>query len=280
MAARRRVSAQARDRYALIGCPVGHSISPQIHARFAAQTGEAVCYELLEAPRDGFADAVERFAAGGGRGLNVTLPFKHQAYRLADEVSARAQAAGAVNTLVLRPGREILGDNTDGAGFIRDLRVHCKLEPQGRDILLLGAGGAARGIVPPLMESGAASLVIANRDPERARALQRLFGALGDVTVCTLDELGGRRFDGIVNATSASLAGAVPALPESVEAGWGYDLAYAASGATAFVRWLRERGVERAFDGLGMLVEQAAESFLLWRGVRPATAAVLRELRE
>ncbi|MDD9869029.1 MAG: shikimate dehydrogenase [Gammaproteobacteria bacterium] len=303
-------AARAADRYALIGCPVEHSISPQIHARFAAQTGEAVRYELLEAPRDGFADAVRRFAGDGGKGLNVTLPFKEEARRLADDVSARAQAAGAVNTLVLRAARgggagdgnhnnadgsannrndadaggnaafTLYGDNTDGAGFIRDLRVNCKLQPEGRAILLLGAGGAARGIIPPLMESGAASLVIANRGVERARTLERLFAPLGDVTACALDELGGRRFDGIVNATSASLAGEVPALPNAPGAAWGYDLAYDATGDTAFVRWLRAHGVEHAFDGLGMLVEQAAESFLLWRGVRPQTAAIIRALRE
>lgn len=311
-------AARGAHRYALIGCPVGHSISPQIHARFAAQTGEAVRYELLEAPRDGFADAVRRFAGDGGRGLNVTLPFKEEARQLADDVSARAAAAGAVNTLVLRAVRggdtvntdngdidsnggfgdntggsrfpvhgdaggdvfTLYGDNTDGAGFIRDLRVNCKLQTQGRAILLLGAGGAARGIIPPLMESGAASLVIANRGVERARALERLFAPLGDVTACAPGELGGRRFDGIVNATSASLAGEVPALPGAGGAVWGYDLAYDTTGDTAFVRWLRAHGVEQAFDGLGMLVEQAAESFLLWRGVRPQTAAVIRELRE
>lgn len=343
-------AARGAHRYALIGCPVEHSISPQIHARFAAQTGEAVCYELLEAPRDGFADAVRRFAGDGGRGLNVTLPFKEEARRLADDVSARAAAAGAVNTLVFRAVRggdgsadnsadnsggsgagnaggdadnragggddsdgnanagnadnrggnagsggdsdnrsgdagsggafTLYGDNTDGAGFIRDLRVNCKLQTEGRAILLLGAGGAARGIIPPLMESGVASLVIANRGVERARALQRLFAPLGDVTACAPDELGGRRFDGIVNATSASLAGEVPALPGAAGAAWGYDLAYDAAGDTAFVRWLRAHGVEQAFDGLGMLVEQAAESFLLWRGVRPQTTAVIRELRE
>lgn len=323
-------TARGADRYALIGCPVGHSISPQIHAHFAAQTGEAVRYELLEAPRDGFADAVRRFAGDGGSGLNVTLPFKEEARRLADDVSARAAAAGAVNTLMLRAVRgggdgsadncnhanaggagnrggggdnrnntdaggggdncggsgsntaafTLYGDNTDGAGFIRDLRVNCKLQTQGRAILLLGAGGAARGIIPPLMESGAASLVIANRGVERARALQRLFAPLGDVTACAPGELGGRRFDGIVNATSASLAGEVPALPGAGGAVWGYDLAYDTAGDTAFVRWLRAHGVEQAFDGLGMLVEQAAESFLLWRGVRPQTAAVIRALRE
>lgn len=309
-------AARGAGRYALIGCPVEHSISPQIHARFAAQTGEAVRYELLEAPRDGFADAVRRFAGDGGSGLNVTLPFKEEARRLADDVSARAAAAGAVNTLMLRAVRgggdgsadncnhanaggdtgsadnrdggsgsntaafTLYGDNTDGAGFIRDLRSNCKLPTQGRAILLLGAGGAARGIIPPLMESGAASLVIANRGVERARALQRLFAPLGDVTACAPGELGGRRFDGIVNATSASLAGEVPALPGTGGAVWGYDLAYDTAGDTAFVRWLRAHGVEQAFDGLGMLVEQAAESFLLWRGVRPQTAAVIRALRE
>lgn len=304
-------TARGAGRYALIGCPVEHSISPQIHARFAAQTGEAVRYELLEAPRDGFADAVRRFAGDGGSGLNVTLPFKEEARRLADDVSARAAAAGAVNTLMLRAVRggatggntdnggidtgsrrspvhgsadntvfTLYGDNTDGAGFIRDLRVNCKLQTQGRAILLLGAGGAARGIIPPLMESGAASLVIANRGVERARALERLFAPLGDVTACAPGELGGRRFDGIVNATSASLAGEVPALPGTGGAVWGYDLAYDTAGDTAFVRWLRAHGVEQAFDGLGMLVEQAAESFLLWRGVRPQTAAVIRALRE
>ena len=273
------MNAAAADRYALIGHPVKHSISPRIHARFAEQTGEAVAYELMEAPRDGFGAALARFAAEGGRGLNVTLPFKEEAFRIAGAASARARAAGAVNTLALRPDGEIYGDNTDGAGLIRDLHVNCGLETKGRDILVLGAGGAARGIIPPLLESGVASVVIANRTLERARTLERLFGSAGVASSCAFDELAGRRFDGIVNATSASLAGETPALPESVEAEWGYDLAYAEDGATAFVRWLERRGVRRAFDGFGMLVEQAAESFFLWRGVRPRTTPIIRELR-
>ena len=273
------MNAPTADRYALIGRPVAHSVSPAIHARFAAQTGEAVAYELLEAPRDGFAAAVARFVAEGGRGLNVTLPFKEEAHRLADTASARARAAGAVNTLAIRAGGGIYGDNTDGAGLLRDLRANCGLETKGRDVLVLGAGGAARGIIPPLLESGVASLVIANRSVERARALERRFASAGIVTACAFSALAGRRFDGVVNATSASLAGEVPALPESVATEWGYDLAYAKLGATAFVRWLQRRGVRCAFDGLGMLVEQAAESFFLWRGVRPQTAPVIRELR-
>ena len=273
------MNAPAADRYALIGHPVTHSLSPRIHARFAEQTGEAVAYELIEAPRAGFAGALARFIAEGGRGLNVTLPFKEEAHRRATSVSARARAAGAVNTLAMRPGGEIYGDNTDGAGFIRDLHANCGLQTRGRDVLVLGAGGAARGIVPPLLESGVASIVIANRTVERALSLERLFGSAGGVSSCAFDELAGRRFHGIVNATSASLAGEAPALPESVEAEWGYDLAYAKAGATAFVRWLERRGVRRAFDGLGMLVEQAAESFFLWRGVRPQTTPVIRELR-
>ena len=273
------MNAEAADRYALIGCPVKHSISPRIHARFAEQTGEAVAYELLEAPRDGFGAALARFVAEGGRGLNVTLPFKEEAYRLAGAASARARAAGAVNTLVIRAGGDLYGDNTDGAGLVRDLRANCGLETKGRDVLVLGAGGAARGVIVPLLESGVASLVVANRTVERARALERAFASAGAVTACALGELAGRRFGAVVNATSASLAGEVPAVPESVEVEWGYDLAYAEDGATAFVRWLKQRGVRRAFDGLGMLVEQAAESFFLWRGVRPQTVPLIDELR-
>ncbi len=273
------MNATAVDRYALVGCPVGHSLSPGIHARFAEQTGEAVAYELLEAPRDGFAAALARFVADGGRGLNVTLPFKEEAHRLASAASARARAAGAVNTLVVRANGDLYGDNTDGAGLLRDLHANCGLETSGRDVLVLGAGGAARGIILPLLESGVASLVIANRTVERARSLERLFGSAGAVAACAPGDLDGRRFHGIVNATSASLAGEVPPLPESVEAKWGYDLAYTEDGATAFVRWLEKKGVRRAFDGFGMLVEQAAESFYLWRGVRPQTAPVIRELR-
>ncbi len=263
------------DRYALIGNPVAHSISPRIHARFAEQTGEDITYELILAPRDGFADAVAAFANDGGKGMNVTLPFKGEACRLADELGAQAAAAEAANTLVFRADGTTYADNTDGAGLLDDLRrLGCAVA--GRSLLIVGAGGAGRGIVPALLEARPRALVIANRTHPRAQTLAERFARLGPVAACPLGELTQRRFDGVINATSASLDGAVPDLPDALadHLGWGYDLAYAGD-ATPFMRWLTAHGVTAAYDGTGMLVAQAAASFYLWRGVRPEVEDVL-----
>jgi shikimate dehydrogenase len=262
------------DRYAVIGHPVAHSKSPWIHAQFARATGEELEYGAIDAPPEGFAREVERFRAAGGKGLNVTLPFKTEAFRWCAEASARAAAAQAVNTLVLDRARAF-GDNTDGVGLVRDLTVNLGRRLAGSRVLLLGAGGAAQGVLGPLAQSGIAALVVANRTVSRAQALAaRVPGA----AACGFDGLAGRAFDVVVNATSAGLAGELPLLPRRLfaDGALAYDMVYGR--ATEFLAMARAAGAETA-DGLGMLVEQAAESFLVWRGVRPETRAVLAALR-
>ena len=266
------------DRYAVIGHGIGHSRSPRIHALFAAQTGQALEYGLLDVPADGFAAAVRSFVAAGGQGLNVTVPFKEAAAALADALTPRAQQAGAVNTLARRADGSLLGDNTDGAGLIRDLAANLGCTLRGARVLLLGAGGAARGIIAPLLAAGVVELAIANRNPARAAALAREFAALGPVQALSAAAIAGPAappYDLVLNATSASLRGELPAVPTGAVAAQTlcYDLAYGTT-ETAFQRWARDAGAARTAMGLGMLVEQAAESFLLWRGVRPETAAV------
>jgi shikimate dehydrogenase len=264
------------DRYAVIGNPVAHSKSPWIHAEFARATGQDIEYGRIEAPIDGFERAVEDFRAAGGRGANVTLPFKQQAFRYCRASSERAQAAQAVNTLIFERDR-VRGDNTDGVGLVRDLSVNLGRRIAGSRILLMGAGGAAQGVLAPLAHAGAARIVIANRTVARAEALAaRLVGFT--VTACGYESLPGESFDLVINATSAGLEGAAPPLPEGVFArdGLAYDMVYGRE--TRFLAMARAAGAE-ACDGAGMLVEQAAESFFLWRGVRPETGAVLATLR-
>jgi len=276
------------DRYAVIGNPVTHSKSPWIHTRFALQTGEPIVYTALTAPLDGFAQAVAAFRHGGGKGANVTLPFKEEACRLAQRLSARAEAAQAVNTLAFS-GTDIFGDNTDGYGLTQDLATNLGFSIAGRRVLLLGAGGAACGILMPLVEAGPGALTIVNRTVEKARALvERVSSIAIGETGCAVDaglrasayrDLGGERFDLIINATSAGLTDTPLDLPPDVfaSAELAYDLMYGRD--TAFMRQARAGGAGRVVDGLGMLVEQAAESFNLWRGVRPQTAPVLAALR-
>ena len=270
------------DRYAVVGNPIAHSKSPQIHAAFARQTGQELSYEALLAPLDGFAQTVADFRAHGGRGLNVTVPFKLEAFALAEHHTARAQAAGAVNTLAFGADG-VLGDNTDGAGLVRDLTANLDFALAGRRILLLGAGGATRGVLLPLLDSRPARLTIANRTVAKADALAALFAArAGDTALdaCGFDALAGRRFDLVINATAASLADELPPLPPGLyaEGALAYDMMYARA-PTRFMRAALADGAARVADGLGMLVEQAAESFTLWRGVRPDSAPVLAELR-
>ena len=270
------------DRYAVVGNPIAHSKSPQIHAAFARQTGQELSYEALLAPVDGFVQTVADFRAQGGRGLNVTVPFKLEAFALADRHTARAQAASAVNTLAF-DADGILGDNTDGAGLVRDLGINLKFPLAGRRILLLGAGGATRGVLLPLLDSSPASLTIANRTVGKAEALAALFAARAGaaaVDACGFDALAGRRFDLVINATAASLADELPPLPPGLyaEGALAYDMMYG-RGPTRFMHAAMADGAARAADGLGMLVEQAAESFTLWRGVRPDSGPVLAALR-
>lgn len=270
----------ATDQYAVLGNPISHSKSPQIHALFAAQTGQKLEYRAILVEPGQFAAAVDAFRAAGGKGVNVTVPFKQDAWVYADILSARAERAGAVNTLLFRDRGETVGENTDGPGLIRDLKVNHGLELAGKRLLLLGAGGAARGVLQPLLVEQPVRLVIANRTPARAVELALLFSGLGPLTACGFPELAGQRFDLIINATAAGLSGEQPPLPQGVlaEGGWCYDLMYGDS-PTPFLHWAREQGAAAAVDGLGMLVEQAAESFLLWRGVRPETRPVIARLR-
>jgi shikimate dehydrogenase len=269
------MGAAMTDRYAVFGHPIAHSKSPLIHAAFARQTGQDMTYEAILAPLDGFAPSVADFIAEGGRGANVTVPFKEEAFRLADELTSRARRAGAVNTLVFAGG-SVLGDNTDGAGLLADLAGNLKRVIGGRRILLLGAGGAARGVIDPLLAQRPATLVVANRTVARAEELADLFGQ--GVAACGFDALD-RPFDLVINATSASLAGELPPLSPRIFTSetLAYDMMYGAE--TPFLAFARSLGAATS-DGLGMLVEQAAEAFHLWRGVRPDTAAVIASLRK
>jgi shikimate dehydrogenase len=268
------------DYYAVIGHPIGHSKSPRIHALFAEQTGQVLRYEAVLAPLDGFARTVRDLVAQGYRGFNVTVPFKGEAFALADELTDRAQRAGAVNTLKVEDDGRLLGENTDGAGLVTDLTRNLGMDLRGRQIIMLGAGGAARGVLAPLLAQAPAALHIANRTGSRAEELARDFADLGPVTGGDLDSLQGRRAHLVINATSAGLNDQVPPLPDGLlypDADC-YDMMYG-DRPTPFLRWAARHGAARTADGLGMLVEQAAESFALWRGVRPRTAPVIRALR-
>ncbi len=267
------------DRYVVFGNPIGHSKSPMIHRLFAEQTGQVLDYSTLLAPLDDFAGCATAFFHEG-RGANVTVPFKEDAYRLANSLTARAHRAGAVNTLSKLADGSLLGDNTDGAGLVRDLTVNAGVPLDGQRILLLGAGGAVRGALEPLLAQRPASVVIANRTVEKAELLAELFADLGPVSASGFDWLQ-EPVDLIINATSASLSGDLPPIAGSlIEPGHTvcYDMMYAKE-PTAFCRWASEQGARISMDGLGMLAEQAAEAFYLWRGVRPDTAPVLAELR-
>jgi shikimate dehydrogenase len=262
-----------RERYAVVGNPVAHSMSPQIHAEFARATGQDLRYERIEAPLDGFERTVEAFRAQGGKGLNVTVPFKQAAFRYCARVSERADKAKVVNTLLLSASGAF-GDLTDGVGLVTDLTRNLDFGLNGASLLLMGAGGAAQGVAPALLDAGVSRLVIANRTVSKARALAARFG----VAACGYEELGGQAFDLVVNATSAGLANEAPKLPRSAfkSGALAYDLVYGRD--TPFLAQARAAGA-RVSDGLGMLVEQAAESFLVWRGVRPETRAILGRLR-
>jgi len=267
------------DLYAVIGNPIAHSKSPRIHAEFARQLGEDLRYEAILAPRDAFAAAVSAFRAAGGRGLNVTVPFKLEAFELATERTERAVQAQAVNTLSF-DGAAVFGDNTDGAGLIADLRDRLGFAIRGKRVLIMGAGGAARGVILPLLAQEPAALSIANRTVERALALERQFAAFGPVRGGGYAELGGHAFHLVVNATSAGLAGELPPLPRGIFApgSLAYDMTYGED-STRFLAHARAEGAAQVADGLGMLVAQAAESFFIWRGRRPDIRPVIDLLR-
>lgn len=266
------------DRYAVIGNPIRHSMSPEIHRAFARETGDDIEYTVIECPRDGFADAVRAFREGGGRGLNVTAPFKLEAYRLANERSERATMAGSVNTLRF-DGPTVRADNFDGVGLIRDIQENMGSPVAGTRVLLLGAGGAARGLLKPLIDQGPSELVLANRSAERAREIADLAGRDHPVRGGGYDEIGEAAFDLVINATSASVEGALPpvAATSFAPGAVAYELAYGL-GVTPFLALARTAGAGRIVDGVGMLVEQAAEAFAWWRGTRPDTRAMIQTL--
>lgn len=268
------------DQYAVIGNPIEHSKSPLIHSEFAAQLDEDIAYIRILGDMEDFAGEVKDFAASGGMGLNITVPFKQQAFELADQLTARAESAGAVNTFVFDEYGSILGDNTDGTGLVNDLGCNHRFNFSGSRILLLGAGGASRGVMRPLLEQGIEQLVIANRTVSRAQKLAEIGKQWGKLTGCGFNELAGQQFDLIINATAAGLNNEVPEIPAAClsPGGWTYDMMYGDE-PTAFVRWGLENNAAKTLDGLGMLVEQAAESFFIWRGKRPDTEQVINTIR-
>lgn len=272
------------DLYCVFGNPIAHSRSPSIHTAFAEQTGESLHYEARLAPLDDFSGALAKFAQAGGQGANVTVPFKETAFALCTTLSERARLAGAVNTLIRQNDHQWQGDNTDGIGLIRDLTQNHGQTLSGQSILLLGAGGAARGVIGPLLAEHPARLHIANRSPDKALALMATFSAVArpaQLTASGIEDIPAHPFSLVINATSASLGGEAILLPSSAHASLNcaYDMMYGPT-ETPFLIQMGKTGVPHRYDGLGMLVEQAAESFFLWRSIRPQTAPVLRILRD
>ncbi len=267
------------DQYAVFGHPISHSKSPRIHTLFAEQTRQNLEYTAWDVPADRFSEELRRFAEAGGKGLSCTVPLKELAWQIADKKSVQAERAKAVNTLRIGSDGGLYGDNTDGVGLVRDLTQNLGIAITGCKILLLGAGGASRGILEPLLALKPERVVIANRTLEKAERLADEFSEVGSIQALKFDSLVGNRFNLILNATSASLRGELPPLPEGVLAplGYCYDLAYG-SQPTAFVEWGERMGAKLSTDGIGMLVEQASEAFFIWRGVRPQTVPVIERL--
>jgi shikimate dehydrogenase len=264
------------DHYAVFGDPIKHSKSPRIHTLFAQQTQQDLDYVARQVPAETFVTATNDFFANGGQGLNCTVPLKELAWQYADQLTERARLAKAVNTLVKQADGSILGDNTDGIGLVNDLISNHQIQLAGKRILILGAGGATRGIILPLLDCQPAQISIANRTVSKAEALVADFAAQGRLTALGFEALAGQQFDVVLNATSASLSDQLPPLPAGLLAANAccYDLAYG-NLPTTFVKWALAHGAAQSLDGLGMLVEQAAEAFFIWRGVRPATTDVI-----
>lgn len=269
------------DRYAVFGNPIAHSKSPSIHRLFAEQTGQNIGYDAQLVAIDNFDNAVLSFCSNGGKGLNITVPFKQAAWELCARRSPRAERAGAVNTMVLHGPNEYFGDNTDGIGLARDLIQNHDIKLAGRKILILGAGGAVRGVLEPLLGNKPEQLTIANRTVDKAIQLAEVFRDDGNINGCGFSDLKHMSFDVVINATSASLQGEMPDLPDGIinEDTFCYDMMYAKQ-PTVFMEWAMARGCRNTSDGLGMLVEQAAESFSIWRGVAPDTAPVIAAVRD
>ncbi|HEY7884459.1 MAG TPA: shikimate dehydrogenase [Cellvibrionaceae bacterium] len=267
------------DSYAVFGNPVSQSKSPVIHRQFCEQTGEDMAYTKHKIPEGEFAQAADHFFADGGKGLNITLPFKQDAFHYATELTVRARRAGAVNLLIAEQDGKITGDNTDGIGMVNDM-LNMGWNLAAKRVLVLGAGGAVRGVLEPLFGQQVASITIANRTVEKARQLLKDFHDLGEVNACGFDELAGQQFDVVINGTSASLQGLLPPLPDHLlaEGACCYDMMYAAE-PTVFMQWAEQQGAAKVTDGLGMLVGQAAESFYAWRHIRPEVVPVINQLR-
>jgi shikimate dehydrogenase len=269
------------DRYAVVGNPVAHSMSPRIHAEFARTTGESLEYQAIEIASDSFAAGIADLQQRGFRGLNVTVPFKVAARELCNSLTARARTAGAVNTVCLQADGTLHGDNTDGIGLIRDLVDNLEIDIEQRNILILGAGGAVRGVLEPLLALSPSHITLANRNLDRALGLARDFRSFGEIEVIAYNQLKSKGYHLIINATAAGLSNQIPPIPAAVleRASVCYDMMYNLSAQTSFVQWSLAQGVARSHDGLGMLVEQAAEAFYLWRGQRPDTSRLLSILR-
>jgi shikimate dehydrogenase len=269
------------DHYAVVGNPVAHSLSPRIHGEFARQTGEAISYEAIELATDAFASGIADLQQRGFRGVNVTVPFKREAWELCHSMTPRAEIAGAVNTLILQADGKIHGDNTDGIGLIRDLVNNLEIDICGQKVLILGAGGAVRGVLEPLLALSPAKLTIANRNLDRARQLARDFTSFGKIEAVAYNRLKREGYHLIINATAAGLSNQVPPISATIlqPEGVCYDMMYKLNAATAFVEWSRAQGVKQSYDGLGMLVEQAAAAFSLWRDRQPDTGRVMALLR-
>jgi shikimate dehydrogenase len=270
-----------KEGFAVFGNPIKQSKSPIIHTLFAQQYAQQIEYRAVHVELDDFVQATSRFFESGGAGLNVTVPFKHEAFALAHRNSERSLRAGAVNVLTLADDGLIDGDNTDGIGLIRDLIANLGWTVQGLRVLLVGAGGAARGVLEPLLREQPRELLVVNRTAARAAELATEFADIGRLEGGAFDLIGARQFDLIINATSAGLSGAVPALPSSMltESSRCYDMVYGAE-PTPFLRWSADHAAGAVSDGLGMLVEQAAEAFYIWRQLRPETRSVIDQLRE
>ena len=270
------------DDYAVVGNPVGHSLSPRIHGSFAEQTGQRISYRAIEIPLGSFASHIRELQRQGICGLNVTVPFKREAWELCDRLSTRASDAGAVNTLSLQPDGGVVGENTDGVGLVRDLLDNLHLEIAQKKLLVLGAGGAVRGVLGPILAQSPKILAIANRSQHKAVALAQDFSDRGNIQAVDYEALGSEKFDLIINGTAAGLSNQVPPIPKTLlhSDTVCYDMVYNIKATTAFVDWSLRGGASRAFDGLGMLVEQAAEAFSIWRGMRPDTTELIQSLRE
>ena len=274
------MSDRLTDQYAVMGNPIAHSKSPFIHSLFAAQTGQNLEYKSILVEIDAFESSVKLFAKNNGKGLNITVPFKQQAWDLVDEKSRCAEKAGAVNTIIINESGQMTGDNTDGIGLVNDLKNNHDFDFKNKKILVLGAGGAVRGVLGPILDERPESVVVANRTVSKASELESLFAEDGCIKGVGFGQIGDHGFDLVINGTAASLSGDLPPIsPAVVKGACCYDMMYSKTD-TVFMAWARENEAKKVWDGLGMLVEQAAESFYLWRGVRPDTSTVIQQVRD